>query len=55
MIGTYVNRIDKLEKITWSQFSTKVSQKTLLGINDWDRMNVNKQIKFIIRTEFTFA
>ena len=26
-------------KMIWSQFSTKVLQRTILDINDWDRSN----------------
>ena len=45
MFGTYGNRIDKLGKMIWSQFSTKVLQITILHINDWDRISVNSQKK----------
>ena len=42
-VGTYRNRIDKLGKTIWFQFSTKILQITILDINDWDRINVNIQ------------
>ena len=42
-VGTY--RIDKLGKMVWSQFSAKVLQITILDINDWDRISINKYSK----------
>ena len=42
---TYGNRIDKLEKIVWWKFSTKVLQITILDINDWDGIRVNQNSK----------
>ena len=44
-VGTYGNRIDKLGKMVWSQFSTKVLQITVLDIDDWDRIRVNQYSK----------
>ena len=44
-VGTYGNRIDKLGKMVWSQFSTKVLQKTVLDINDWDKIRVSQYSK----------
>ena len=44
MVGTYHgNRIDKLGKMIWPQYYTKVLQITILDVNDWDRINVNIQ------------
>ena len=40
-VGTYGNRIDKLEKMEWSQFSTKVLQITIIDIDDWGRITIN--------------
>ena len=54
-MGTYGNRIGKLGKIVWSQFSNKVLQITILNIDDWDRIRFNQSIfkrKFIFRAEF---
>ena len=42
---TYGNRIDKLEKIVWWKFSTKVLPITILDINDWDGIRVNQNSK----------
>ena len=44
-VGTYGNRIDRLGKMVWSQFSTKVLQITVLDIDDWDRIRVNQYSK----------
>ena len=44
-MGAYRNRIDKLGKMVWSQFSTKVLQITVLDINDWDKIRVNQYSK----------
>ena len=44
-VGTYGNKIDKLGKMVWSQFSTKVLRITVLDIDDWDRIRVNIQKK----------
>ena len=44
-VGPYGNRIDKLGKMAWSQFSTKVLQITILDIDDWDRIRVNQYSK----------
>ena len=44
-LATYGNRIDKLGKMVWSQFSTKVLQITILHVDDWDRIRVNIQKK----------
>ena len=44
-VGTYGNRIDKLRKMVWSQFSTEMLQITILGIDDWDRIRVNQYSK----------
>ena len=52
-VGTYGNRIDKLGKMVWSQYSTKVLQITISDIDDWDRIRVNQYIlkrKFMFRT-----
>ena len=45
LVRTYGNRIDKLEKMIWSQFSTKVLQIAILDIDDRDRISVNIQMK----------
>ena len=45
LVRTYGNRIDKLEKMIWFQFSTKVLQIAILDIDDRDRISVNIQIK----------
>ena len=37
--------IDKLGKMVWPQFSTKVLQITFLDIDDWDRIMVNQYSK----------
>ena len=47
-IYAYGNRIDKLGKMVWYQFSTIVLQITILGIGDWHRTRakrVNSQKK----------
>ena len=44
-VGTYGNRIDKLGKMLWSQFSTKVLQITILDIDDWDKIRVDQYSK----------
>ena len=44
-VGTYGNRIDRLGKMVWYQFSTKVLQITVLDIDDWDRIRVNQYSK----------
>ena len=38
-VGTYGNRIDKLRKMVWSQFSTEMLQITILDIDDRIRVN----------------
>ena len=43
--GTYGNRIDKLGKMIWPQFSTKILQITFLDTNDGNRISVNIQKK----------
>ena len=48
-IYAYGNRIDKLGKMVWYQFSTIVLQITILGIGDWHRtrakrVNIQKKI-----------
>ena len=48
LVRTYGNRIDKLEKMIWFQFSTKVLQKAILDIDDRDRTSVNIQIKIYL-------
>ena len=45
LVRSYGNRIDKLEKMIWSQFSTKVLQIAILDIDDRDRISVNIQMK----------
>ena len=40
-VSKHANRIDKLGKMVWSQFSTKSLQITILDIDDWDRIRVN--------------
>ena len=40
-VSKHANRIDKLGKMAWSQFSTKLLQITILDIDDWDRIRVN--------------
>ena len=40
-VSKHANRIDKLGKMVWSQFSTKLLQITILDIDDWDRIRVN--------------
>ena len=40
-VEIYENRIDKLGKMVWSQFSTEVLQITILDIDDSDRIRVN--------------
>ena len=44
-VGTYGNRIDKLGKMLWSQFSTKVLQITILDIDNWDKIRVDQYSK----------
>ena len=45
-VKTYGNRIDKLGKMMiWSQFFTKLSQITILDIDDWDRISFYIQKK----------
>ena len=44
-IGTHGNGINKLGKMVWSEFSTKVLQIALLDIDDWDRIKVNQYLK----------
>ena len=44
-VGICGNRIDKLGKIVWSQFSTKVLRITIFNIDDWDRIRINIQKK----------
>ena len=44
-MGTYGTRIDKLGKMIWSQFSTKVLQVTILDIDDWYWIRVNQYSK----------
>ena len=44
-VGTYGNRVNKLGKMEWSQFSSKVLQITILDIDDWDRIRVNQYSK----------
>ena len=44
-VGTYGNRIDKLGKMVWSQFSTKVLQVIILDTDDWDRIRFNQYSK----------
>ena len=45
MVETYGNRIDKLGKMLWSQFSTKVLQITILDIDDWNWIRVSQYSK----------
>ena len=45
------NRIDKLGKMIWSQFSTKALQMNILEIQDWD--NIKKKIH-LYNKEFTY-
>ena len=42
-VGTYGNRIDKLGKMVWPQFTTKVLQITILDIDDCDKIRVDIQ------------
>ena len=44
-MGTYGNRIDKLGKMVWSQFSTKVLQVIILDTDDCDRIRFNQYSK----------
>ena len=44
-VETYGNTIVKLGKMIWSQFPTKVLQRTILDINNWNRIRVNIQNK----------
>ena len=45
----YGNRTDKLGKMAWSEFSTKALHKTILDIDDWDRIRVNIQKKIHLK------
>ena len=44
-VGTYGNKINKLGKMVWSKFSTKLLRITVFDIDDWNRIRVNIQKK----------